>query len=430
MKGPGWRTWDKADVVDGPGEPMIPLDEARVYVFEHVSPLAAREVAPAEAVGCVTAAAVTSAATIPPFDNTAMDGFALRAVDTAGANEQPVSLVIVGTVAAGPGNLPTVGEGEAVRIMTGAPIPPGADAVVMVERTAAEGHLVEVQAEVEAGNHIRRSGEDVQPGDVVIDAGILVTPAHLGVLLSVGCASLPVVPRPRVAVMSTGDELVADGSPLRPGQIVDSNRPTLLALVEAAGFTAVDGGLVADDEQAIDAALRSAVAECDAVVTTGGVSMGDFDYVKVVLDRIGDMRWMQVAIKPAKPLAFGTVDGTPVFGLPGNPVSSMVSFELFARPALRRMMGHPEPDARMVDAVADEPLRRRPDGKTHFARVAASVDDDGVLHVRSAGGQGSHQLSAMAGANALAVLTEVDGVEPGDVVRLLLLGELPAHHPT
>ena len=227
----------------------------------------------------------------------------------------------------------------------------------MVERTAAEGDRVEVQTEVEAGNHIRRSGEDVQPGDVVIDAGTMVTPAHLGVLLSVGCTSVSVVPRPRVGVISTGDELVADGSPLRPGQIVDSNRPTLLALVEAAGFTAVDRGLVADDEDAIDVALRSAAAECDAVVTTGGVSMGDFDYVKVVLDRIGDMRWMQVAIKPAKPLAFGTIDGTPVFGLPGNPVSSMVSFELFARPALRRMMGHPEPDARVVDAVADEPLR-------------------------------------------------------------------------
>jgi molybdopterin biosynthesis enzyme len=182
---------------------------------------------------------------------------------------------------------------------------------------------------------------------------------------------------------------------------------------------------VADDEAAIEAALSAAAADCDAVVTTGGVSMGDFDYVKVVLDRLGAMRWMQIAIKPAKPLAFGTIGDTPVFGLPGNPVSSMVSFELFARPALRRMMGHPEPDARTVAAVAAEPLRRRADGKIHFARVSAAVDADGVIRVRSAGGQGSHQLSAMAGANALAVLPDGEGAELGGAVDLLLLGELP-----
>ena len=255
--------------------------------------------------------------------------------------------------------------------MTGAPIPPGADAIVMVERTTVDGDRVEVRAQVGAGNHIRRSGEDVCPGDTVIDAGTVVTPAHLGVLLSVGCGSLPIVPCPRVAVMSTGDELVADGRDLRPGEIVDSNRPSLLALVEAAGFIAVDQGLVPDDESAIEAGLASAAAGCDAVVTSGGVSMGDFDYVKVVLDRIGQMRWMQVAIKPAKPLAFGLIDDTPVFGLPGNPVSSMVSFELFARPALRRMMGHPRPDAPMIPAVAAEPLPRRNDDKVHFARVSA-----------------------------------------------------------
>jgi molybdenum cofactor synthesis domain-containing protein len=404
---------------------VISFDEARAHVFGKVAALPAQDVLPADSVDCVTAAPIMSEATIPPFDNTAMDGFAVRAADTVGADTEPVSLTIVGTVAAGPGDLPTVGEGEAVRIMTGAPIPPGADAVVMVERTRADGDRVEVQTEVEVANHIRRSGEDVRPGDVVIDASTVVTPAHLGVLLSVGCAAVSVVPRPRVAVISTGDELVADGGPLRPGQIVDSNRPTLLALVEAAGFSAVDRGLVADDEAAIEEALSTAATECDAVVTSGGVSMGDFDHVKVVLGRLGDMTWMQIAIKPAKPLAFGTIGDTPVFGLPGNPVSSMVSFELFARPALRRMMGHPEPDARTVAAVAAEPLRRRADGKIHFARVSAAVDADGVIRVRSAGGQGSHQLSAMAGANALAVLPDGEGAELGGAVDLLLLGELP-----
>ena len=409
---------------------MISLDEARAHIFDRMAPLSARQVAPAESVGCVTAAPITSEATIPPFDNTAMDGFAVRAADTVGADDHAVSLQIVGTVAAGAGRLPEVNAGEAVRIMTGAPIPPGADAIVMVERTTVDGDRVEVRAQVGAGNHIRRSGEDVCPGDTVIDAGTVVTPAHLGVLLSVGCGSLPIVPCPRVAVMSTGDELVADGRDLRPGEIVDSNRPSLLALVEAAGFIAVDQGLVPDDESAIEAGLASAAAGCDAVVTSGGVSMGDFDYVKVVLDRIGQMRWMQVAIKPAKPLAFGLIDDTPVFGLPGNPVSSMVSFELFARPALRRMMGHPRPDAPMIPAVAAEPLPRRNDDKVHFARVSASVSGDGVVLVRSAGGQGSHQLSTMAGANALAVLPAGDGVAAGGAVDLLLLDDftdLPSH---
>jgi molybdenum cofactor synthesis domain-containing protein len=382
-------------------------------------------VVPSEAVGLVTAGPITSEAVIPPFDNTAMDGFAVRSSDTVGADGRPVSLAVVGTVAAGPGDRPTVGAGEAARIMTGAPLPPGADAVVMVEETTLDGDRVEVRAEVGPGNHVRRAGEDVRPGDVVIDAATVVTPAHLGVLLSVGCPTVPVIPRPRVGVISTGDELVADGGPLRPGQIVDSNRPTLLALIRAAGFTAVDRGLVADDEAAIEEELSAAASECDAVVTSGGVSMGDFDFVKVVLGRIGDMRWMQVAIKPAKPLAAGTIGTTPVFGLPGNPVSSMVAFELFARPALRRMAGHPEPDARLVAGRAAEPLRRRSDGKTHFARVRAEVDAAGVVHVRSAGGQGSHQLSAMAGADALAVLPDGDGVEPGDPVDLLALADFP-----
>jgi molybdopterin molybdotransferase len=332
---------------------------------------------------------------------------------------------VVGTIAAGPGSLPTVGRGEAARIMTGAPIPPDADAIVMVEKTEAHGDEVQVGAQVPVGNHIRRAGEDVQPGHIVIDGGTVVTPAHLGVLLSVGCSIVSVVPRPRVGVISTGDELVADGRPLEPGEIVDSNRPTQLALVAAAGFEPVDRGLVADDEAAIEDALRSAASECDAVITTGGVSMGDFDYVKVVLGRIGDMRWMQVAIKPAKPLAFGTIDGTPVFGLPGNPVSSMVSFELFARPALNRMAARPHPDARVVSAIAADPLRRRTDGKTHFARVRAERGHTGTVTVRSAGGQGSHQLAVMAGANALAVLPDGDGPDVGDAVDLLVTGDIP-----
>jgi molybdopterin molybdotransferase len=205
------------------------------------------------------------------------------------------------------------------------------------------------------------------------------------------------------------------------GQIHDSNRHTLLALIRKMGATAVDLGLVRDDEDQIREALVAAADSCDAVVTSGGVSMGDFDYVKKILTEVGDMRWMQVAIKPAKPLAFGTVAGTPVFGLPGNPVSSMVSFELFARPGIRKMMGHATPVVASVTGRAAAPMSRRADGKTHFARVSAVIGDDGRYEASFSGGQGSHQLSAMAAANALAVVPDGDGIAIGDSVDLLIL---------
>jgi len=233
------------------------------------------------------------------------------------------------------------------------------------------------------------------------------------------------VPRPRVAVLSTGDELVDDGSPLQPGQIRESNKTMLLGLVAAAGCDAVDLGIVRDDESALEAVLRDAASTCDAIVTSGGVSMGDYDVVKAVLSRIADMRWMQIAIKPAKPFAFGLLssDGreVPVFGLPGNPVSSLVSFELFARPALRAMAGHTAIDRPTLSAVAAEALTRRPDGKTHFVRVRGEFAADGRYHVRSVGGQGSHQLAASATAHALAVLPDGDGVAEGDDVPAIVI---------
>jgi molybdopterin molybdotransferase len=224
-------------------------------------------------------------------------------------------------------------------------------------------------------------------------------------------------------VLSTGDELVSGSAPLRAGQIRDSNRPTLLALVAQAGCDAVDLGSVVDDAVSITEAFDAAAEGCDAVVTSGGVSMGDFDLVKVVLDQLGEMRWMQVAVKPAKPLAFGAVGTTPVFGLPGNPVSSMVSFELFARPALRKMMGFAAAGwcRPLIAAIADAPLERRRDGKTHLVRVVAVLDEDGNYRVRPVAGQGSHQLAAMARANALVVLGDGSGVDAGAPVRMMLL---------
>ena len=400
---------------------MIPLGSAQARILAAVSPLRPMAVPLDDALGCVTSVPLSAHESVPPFANTAMDGFALRAADTAGA---PVRLRIVGTLPAGqdPAGL-HVGPGEAIRIMTGAPIPDGADAIVMVERTSTDGDDVLVEIEVPVGNHIRPAGEDLVPGQEVFPAFTVLSAGHLGVLASLGLRKVPVFKRARVGVLSTGDELVDGPDDLRPGQIRDSNRHTLLALLREAGCEAVDLGLVRDDEAAVRSAIDDGLASCDALVTSGGVSMGDFDEVKKVLtDLAGEVAQLQIAIKPAKPLAFAVVGDKPVFGLPGNPASSMVSFELFARPALRQMMGHPEPRRRPVTAVADEGLPRRPDGKLHLVRVTAAFDkQDGRLHVRSAGGQGSNLLHSMALANALAMVPDGDGIAPGGDVATLLL---------
>jgi molybdenum cofactor synthesis domain-containing protein len=310
--------------------------------------------------------------------------------------------------------------------MTGAPMPAGADAVVMVERTSYDERAAQVTVEVAVppGNHVRRAGDDVVPGDLLFAAGTELGAGHLGVLASVGVGSVSAVRRPVVGVVSTGDELVDDGRPLRPGEIRDSNRRTLLTLLAESGFDAVDLGLVRDDEAAIEVVFRDGAARCDAILSSGGVSMGAFDYVKVVLDRIGDMRWMQVAIKPAKPFAFGTIGDVPVFGLPGNPVSSMVSFELFARPALRCMAGRRPLHRPLRRAVTTDDLGRHDDGKTHLLRVDGGPDESGRWHVRKLGGQGSHQLTAMARATALALVPDGVDLRAGDEVDIIPLGSL------
>jgi molybdenum cofactor synthesis domain-containing protein len=422
---------------------MVPLDEAIAFVLAGCPPLPPVPMTVADAAGCVLAAPVAATEDVPQFANTAMDGYAVRAADLAGAGEDaPAVLPVVAEVAAGHPATRPLRPGEAMRIFTGAPVPDGADAVVMVERTSRRdgegpgGAAVELRWAPAPGEHVRPAGGDLRAGDVVFEAGDELTPARIGVLASLGATEVVAHPRPRVGVLSTGDELVEGPEPLKPGQIRDSNRPTLLGLVTAAGFEAVDLGRARDDEEAIAAAVQRGVTTCDAVLSSGGVSMGDLDLVKVVLDRVGDMRWMQVAIRPAKPLAFGLVAGpardgdglraVPVFGLPGNPVSSLVSFELFARPALRQMAGHLPGRlhrARLA-AVTDVDLRRRADGKAHFVRVTAAVGVDGVVHVRPSAGQGSHQLAAAARADGLAVLADGEGVGAGDTVPVLMLGEL------
>ena len=376
----------------------------------------------AEADGAVLAESVVAQEDVPPFANSAVDGYAVRSVDVVAT---PAKLRVVGEVAAGWSTDRVVGPGEAIRIMTGAPMPGGADASVMVEDTEREGDDVVVHTAVRAGASVRGVGEDVHVGTELFPAGTVVRPAVAGVLASVNARRVSVFRTPRVAVLSTGDELINDGSPLRPGQFRESNKTMLLPLVAESGCEAIDLGVVRDDEAALEEILRDAASSYDAIITSGGVSMGEYDVVKAVLSRIADMRWMQIAIKPAKPFAFGLLAAgqrhVPVFGLPGNPVSSMVSFELFARPALRKMMGHAGIDRPTVVAIADEVLRRQPDGKTHYMRVSGAFGDDGRYHVRSVGAQGSHQLAATSLADAIAIVPDGDGIQPGDPVTAMLL---------
>lgn len=411
---------------------MTPLEDAQQFVLGQCPPRAPVTVDRRDAAGLVLADPTVSGEIVPPFDNTAVDGYAVRAADVAEAADDPVVLVVTGEIAAGSAPDRAVGPGEAIRIMTGAPMPDGADAVVMVEDSERLGHdddgveRVRLSASVAPGQAVRRAGDDVRVGDELFPAGVTITPAIEAVLASVNVQRVTVFPRLRVAVLSTGDELVDDGSPLEWGQIRESNKTMLAGMLVESGCDVVDLGVVRDDEAELERVLRSAAAGCDAIVSSGGVSMGDYDVVKAVLGRIADMTWMQMAIKPAKPFAFGTLtrdDHTvvPIFGLPGNPVSSLVSYELMARPALRRMMGHTRLTRTSLIAITDDELVRAPDGKVHFARVNGAFADDGRYHVRPVRAQGSHQLSATASADAMAVLPDGDGLPAGSEVAVLLL---------
>ena len=398
---------------------MIPLDEAQDYVLERVSQLPEEVVGITSARERVTAEAVTSGELVPPFDNTAVDGYALKAADTDGATESnEVTLEVIGTIPAGTQPDFEIKSGQSVKIMTGAPLPEGADAVVMVEWTRQDKSkdLVHLSRSAKRGDHIRRSGEDLCPGDQVIDKGTALTPAHIGLLAGLGIYQVNTIGRPTVGVFSTGDELVEGNEPLLPGQIRDSNRFSLVALLESDGFETIDLGLIPDNEEAIERTVREGVAKCDALITTGGVSMGDYDYVKVVLNNMGDMRWMQIAIKPAKPFAFGVVQGVPIFGLPGNPVSSMVSYLLLAKPALNKMMGKKSVFPQVFHGIAADDFRRRADGKTHFVRSFLH-EEKGATLLSPIGKQGSHQLSGMAEANTLSIIPDGDGVTNGNPIE-------------
>jgi molybdopterin molybdotransferase len=395
-----------------------PLPEAQREVLDAVRPLEAVRVPLHEALGLVLAEPVTAPHDIPPFANSAMDGFAVRAEDAASV---PVVLEVVEDVPAGHVAFGTVDPGTAIRIMTGAPMPGGADAVVKVEDTESDVGSVRILAAPGVGDHVRPAGGDVAAGAEVFAAGIRLTPPHLGVLATIGITRPTVRRRPRVAIVSTGDEVLPpETEELPPGRIRDANRPLLTALLAELGVEVVDLGIVPDDASLLRAALRHGAGTCDAVFTSGGVSMGDYDLVKQVLVELGDIDLWRVAMQPAKPFAFGSIDGTPLFGLPGNPVSVLVAFEQFARPALLTMMGSDRIFRPRVTGVLDEAVSTDPE-KDVFLRVLATYDA-GEWRVRSAGGQSSNVLSAAATADAFAVVpVGTSSMDPGETVSLEML---------
>lgn len=370
-----------------------------------------------EGVGRVLAEAIVSSEDVPHFANSAMDGFAVRATDVS---EPDAVLEVLADLPAGQVASVSMSDGQAIRIMTGAPMPDGADTVVRVEDTAAEGDKVRIHTVVEEGTYVREAGGDVRAGQVVFDSGLRMGPIHVGVLATLGLVEPVVSRRPRVGVMSTGNELQPPATQnLAPGMIRDSNRPMLVGLLEDAGAEVIDYGRIGDDADELRAALGRAAVETDAIVTTGGVSMGDYDVTKLVLREEAGVDFIKVAMKPGKPLAFGRLGGAPFFGLPGNPVSVVVSFEQFVRPALLTMQGASAVLRPQMTVAAGERLVTDP-AKTVFLRVRLE-GDGAALRATQAGGQASNILSVAAVADAFAVVPiGVETIDEGEPVLIEL----------
>ena len=366
--------------------------------------------------GWVLAEDLTTSHNLPPFDNSSMDGFAIRAADLG---DSPAVLQVQGDIAAGMLSVPTLRAGWALRIMTGAPVPDGADTVVPVEDTEAREDGVAFLEVAEIGQNIRRAGEEVRSGTIVVPKGTCLRPAEIGMAATVGRAEVFAQPRPRVAILSTGDELVEPPTPLKHGQIYNSNAYALAAQVEEAGGIVTHRLHARDTPEALRAAFDSC-AGADVLITSGGVSVGDFDYVKAVFAERGTVDFWRVAIRPGKPLAFGQWGQTIFFGLPGNPVSSMVTFELFVRPALRKLAGHLDLTRRAVTARLTEEATHTP-GRRSYQR-AIVTGQNGDYSVRTTGRQGSGMLRSMVLANALLVLPSETALLPaGSGVTVLLL---------
>jgi molybdopterin molybdotransferase len=405
------------------GEGLVPFEEARARALSGIGPLPPALVPLREAHGLALAEEVTTPRDLPPFPSSAMDGYAVRSTDVANASaEEPVSLRVMGRVVMGTRPEVPVGPGEAVEIPTGGAIPSGADAVVPIEACAPNGGAVGILQPPASGDHVRPAGEDIPAGGSVLDEGRVLEGPELGLVASAGIPEVKVLPRARVGIVSTGDEVVRPEEPAGYGQIYDANAFTLHGAVLEAGGTPLDLGSVPDDPARLLETLDRRLDQLDVVVSSGGVSVGERDPVKAAF-RDGDVEFLEVAMQPGKPQAFGRVGGRPYFGLPGNPVSVFVSFEAFVRPAIRTLMGLP-PTRPLVPAVLETELRG-PAGKTMFARVRCWWEGRRWV-AASTGSRQSNLLATVARANGLAVVPAgVEALGAGETCDVLLFREDP-----
>ncbi len=408
---------DPCDIVE-PGKRTLRLDEARTRILAHVRPVEGSErLALRDALGRVLFAPVRSTVDVPSHTNSAMDGYALAGTELPAEGERLFE--VAGTSWAGRPYAGTVANGQCVRIMTGAMLPPGTDTVVMQEHVRVDGEGVSIASGHRPGQHRREAGEDIREGEVAVQAGTLLRPAHLGLVASVGVGEVEVRRRPRVAIFSTGDELRGVGEALGPGQIYDSNRYSMYGMVTRLGLEVVDLGVVPDTREATLAAFEQAAATADAVVTSGGVSVGEADFVVETLERLGRVGFWKVAMKPGKPIAFGHVGQALFFGLPGNPVSAMVTFYQLVQPALEALAGaiatHPP---LLLEATCQTRLKKKA-GRLEFQRGILERGTDGRYLVHGVGHQGAGVLRSMAEANCFIVLPlEQETIQPGAQVQV------------
>lgn len=401
----------------------LSFEQALEKVQQSVSPIKAkRSVTIREAIGCVLANDVSSPLDVPPFINSAMDGYAINSQNIPATGD--TLLKVIGKSFAGKPFAGQVKQGECIRIMTGAVVPEGTDTVVMQEHAQVEGDSIKIGNEHQAKQNVRYPGDDFSSGDTIIKAGERLSPAKLGLLASVGVTELEVVRTPVVAFFSTGDELKGVGQTLKPGDIYDSNRYILFGMLHKMGVHVIDMGVIPDIKEQIELTLKEAARCADIVITSGGASVGEADFIKQILDDIGQVNFWKIAMKPGKPLAFGNINNTLFFGLPGNPVSAMATFYQFVQPTIRLLEGETRSSEIVIKARCTSLLKKRP-GRKDFQRGILSQDNNGELTVDITGIQGSHMLSSMSKANCFIVLAQEDGnIEAGTMVEVQPFNDL------